>query len=105
MTSSVESDITAPSVCVVFLLFVSWPGRAWNHVNACESPLCLRNNSVPFFLLMPRQYKTNGGKQTLLSAYAEDMQGAGLFWFTRCAKLQRLAEKSYRVSPFNVYRN
>lgn len=36
-TSTVESDVTAPSVCVVLLL-VYWPDRLHHHGNACASP-------------------------------------------------------------------
>lgn len=39
MTSKLESDITAPSVCFVPLLLVCLAGRLKDDVNACKCPL------------------------------------------------------------------
>lgn len=49
MTFRVESDITAPSMHVVPMLLVYWPGQLHDQVSVYESPLpsCLGNRSPP----------------------------------------------------------
>lgn len=39
VTSRLENDVTAPSVCAALLLLVYWRGRLQDNVNACKSPL------------------------------------------------------------------
>lgn len=52
-TSTVKSDVTAPSECVVLLFLGSRSGWPRSHVNASESPfpLCLQNCKRDILLL------------------------------------------------------